>query len=78
MRRTGRLRLEAFEVLALVAFVSTVVTLLLGGLRLTPRTFWFIVRETGPVLLLFLGVMIPMVLYTLWGVIDILTIPVAK
>ena len=29
-------------------------------------------------LLLFLGVMIPMVLYTLWGVIDILTIPVAK
>ncbi len=32
----------------------------------------------NPFLLLFLGVMIPMVLYTLWGVIDILTIPVAK
>lgn len=29
-------------------------------------------------LLLFLGVMIPMVVYSLWGVIDILTIPVAK
>ena len=56
MRRTGRIRLEAFEVLALVAFVSTVVTLLAGGLRLTPRTFWFIVRETGPFLLLFLGI----------------------
>jgi hypothetical protein len=32
----------------------------------------------NPFLLLFLGVMIPMVLYTLWGVIDILTIPLAK
>ena len=31
----------------------------------------------NPFLLLFLGVMIPMVLYTLWGVIDILTIPLA-
>ena len=29
-------------------------------------------------LLLFLGVMIPSIVYTLWGVIDILTIPVAK
>jgi hypothetical protein len=32
----------------------------------------------NPFLLLFLGVLIPMVLYTLWGVIEILTIPVAK
>lgn len=32
----------------------------------------------NPFLLLFLGVFIPMVLYTLWGVIDILTIPLAK
>lgn len=32
----------------------------------------------NPFLLLFLGVMIPMVVYTLWGVIDILTIPAAK
>jgi hypothetical protein len=32
----------------------------------------------NPFLLLFLGVMIPMVVYTLWGIIDILTIPVAK
>lgn len=32
----------------------------------------------NPFLLLFLGVLIPMVVYTLWGVIDILTIPVAK
>ncbi|WP_168160077.1 hypothetical protein [Steroidobacter denitrificans] len=31
----------------------------------------------NPFLLLFLGVMIPMIIYTLWGVIDILTIPVA-
>jgi hypothetical protein len=29
-------------------------------------------------LLLFLGVLIPTVVYTLWGVIDILLIPVAK
>jgi hypothetical protein len=32
----------------------------------------------NPFLLLFLGVMMPMVLYTLWGVIDILTVPLAK
>lgn len=32
----------------------------------------------NPFLLLFLGVMVPMVLYTLWGVIDILTIPHGK
>ncbi|MGE4071302.1 MAG: hypothetical protein AB7E72_09030 [Lysobacterales bacterium] len=32
----------------------------------------------NPFLLLFLGVMVPMVVYTLWGIIDILTIPVAK
>ncbi|MHB8797377.1 MAG: phosphatase PAP2 family protein [Thermoanaerobaculia bacterium] len=56
MTRTARFRPEAFEVLALVAFVSTLLTLLLGGLRMTPRTLWFIVRETGPFLLLFLGV----------------------
>lgn len=31
----------------------------------------------NPFLLLFIGVMVPMVVYTLWGVIDILTIPVA-
>jgi hypothetical protein len=32
----------------------------------------------NPFLLLFLGVLIPMIVYTLWGVIDILTIPVGK
>ena len=32
----------------------------------------------NPFLLLFLGVLVPMVLYNLWGVIDILTVPVAK
>lgn len=32
----------------------------------------------NPFLLLFLGVMIPMVVYVLWGVIDILTIPPAQ
>ncbi len=32
----------------------------------------------NPFVLLFLGVLIPMVVYTLWGVIDILTLPVAK
>ncbi|MDZ7645391.1 MAG: hypothetical protein WD078_16490 [Woeseia sp.] len=31
----------------------------------------------NPFLLLFLGVMIPMIVYVLWGVIDILTIPMA-
>lgn len=31
----------------------------------------------NPFLLLFLGVLIPMIVYTLWGVIDILTIPTA-
>ena len=32
----------------------------------------------NPFLLLLLGVLIPMVVYTLWGVIDILTVPLAK
>ncbi|MBV6415721.1 MAG: hypothetical protein CMLOHMNK_00234 [Steroidobacteraceae bacterium] len=32
----------------------------------------------NPFLLLFLGVLIPMVVYVLWGVIEILTIPAAK
>ena len=32
----------------------------------------------NPFLLLFLGVFIPMMLYNVWGVIDILTVPVAK
>ena len=32
----------------------------------------------NPFLLLFIGVLVPMVVYILWGVIDILTIPVAK
>ena len=32
----------------------------------------------NPFLLLFLGVMIPTVVYTLWGVIDILTVPLAR
>ena len=32
----------------------------------------------NPFMLLFLGVLIPMLLYNLWGVIDILTVPVAK
>ena len=32
----------------------------------------------NPFLLLFIGVLVPMLVYTLWGVIDILTIPVGK
>lgn len=32
----------------------------------------------NPFLLLFLGVMIPMVVYTVWGVWDILNVPLAK
>ncbi len=32
----------------------------------------------NPFLLLFLGVMVPMLVYTLWGVIDILTVPLAR
>ncbi len=32
----------------------------------------------NPFLLLFIGVMTPMIVYTLWGVIDILTVPLAK
>ena len=32
----------------------------------------------NPFLLLFLGVLVPMLLYTAWGVIDILMVPVAK
>jgi len=32
----------------------------------------------NPFLLLFIGVMVPMVVYTLWGVIDIMMVPLAK
>ncbi len=32
----------------------------------------------NPFLLLFIGVMVPMVVYSLWGVIEILTVPLAK
>ena len=32
----------------------------------------------NPFLLLFIGVMVPMLVYTLWGVIEILTVPLAK
>ena len=32
----------------------------------------------NPFLLLFIGVAVPMIVYVLWGVIDILTIPLAK
>ena len=32
----------------------------------------------NPFLLLFIGVLVPMVLYTAWGVWDILTLPVSK
>ncbi len=32
----------------------------------------------NPFLLLFLGVLIPMIVYTAWGVIDILTVPLAR
>ncbi|HLS79970.1 MAG TPA: hypothetical protein VK025_01020 [Steroidobacter sp.] len=31
----------------------------------------------NPFLLLFIGVLVPMIVYTLWGVIDILTVPAA-
>ena len=32
----------------------------------------------NPFLLLFIGVLVPMLLYTAWGVFDILTLPLAK
>jgi hypothetical protein len=32
----------------------------------------------NPFILLFLGVFVPMVVYTVWGVYDILTLPIAK
>jgi len=32
----------------------------------------------NPFLLLFIGVMVPMIVYSLWGVIDILTVPLAR
>ena len=32
----------------------------------------------SPFMLLFLGVMVPMVVYNLWGVVEILLIPVSK
>jgi hypothetical protein len=39
---------------------------------------WIQQMLDNPFLLLFIGVMVPMVVYTLWGVIDILTVPLAK
>ena len=42
------------------------------------RAPWIQQLLDNPFLLLFIGVLIPMIVYTLWGVIDILTVPVAK
>jgi hypothetical protein len=42
------------------------------------RIPWMQQLLDNPFLLLFLGVLIPMLVYTLWGVVDILTIPVGK
>jgi hypothetical protein len=39
---------------------------------------WMQQMLDNPFLLLFLGVLIPMLLYTVWGVVDILTVPMAK
>lgn len=32
----------------------------------------------NPFLLLFIGVMVPMVIYTAWGLVDIFLVPIAK
>ncbi len=32
----------------------------------------------NPFLLLFIGVMVPMIIYIVWGMVDIFTIPMAK
>ena len=32
----------------------------------------------NPFLLLFIGVSVPMLVYTLWGILEILTVPLAK
>ena len=32
----------------------------------------------NPFLLLFIGVLMPMLIYIVWGVVDILTLPIAK
>ncbi|MDO9096026.1 MAG: hypothetical protein Q8R98_05205 [Rubrivivax sp.] len=39
---------------------------------------WMQQLMDNPFLLLFLGVFVPTMLYTVWGVFDILTLPVAK
>ena len=44
----------------------------------TERAPWIQQLLDNPFLLLFIGVLIPMIVYTLWGVIDILTVPLAK
>jgi hypothetical protein len=44
----------------------------------TEKVPWMQQLLDNPFLLLFIGVLVPMVVYTLWGVIDILTVPLAK
>ena len=45
----------------------------------TPERIPFMQRVLdNPFLLLFLGVAIPTVLYTLWGVMEVASIPIAK
>ena len=39
---------------------------------------WMQQLMDNPFLLLFLGVLIPMLVYNLWGVIEILTVPAGK
>jgi hypothetical protein len=50
-----------------------------GGATERPERIPFMQRVLdNPFLLLFLGVTIPAVLYTLWGVMEIASIPLAK
>jgi len=50
-----------------------------GGTAGQPERIPFMQRVLdNPFLLLFLGVTIPAVLYTLWGVMEIASIPLAK
>ena len=44
----------------------------------TPASQHVVDDPNEPVPMMQLGVLIPMVVYSLWGVIDILTVPLAK
>ena len=77
---TGGKKMSVDEVVGAVRDLKCNLVELTGGEPLLQQEAIPLMQRLldNPFLLLFLGVLVPMLVYTLWGVIDILTIPAAQ